>query len=225
MGTTPQHKYLTMVLPRAATSSVAAPLMRAAAVRSAVAQNARMAAQRYQLAGAQQQQTRQASHAAELHGHEQQQQYPSEGFHGAFWRNTILAIVLGFATYRLSIRHAPALQDAAIDATHDPEGTPVEAADQEKPWITRYLAHHMPREGLWKERNAKHLELSLAQAEDKLLVQDAKRPLMKRIFHSVELASPHGLQVGNLFVPDANSTGKDSKNDDKKEDDEESSED
>merc|ERR1712093_763570 len=224
MGAIPSYQLPipTMALPRAATSSVTAPIMRAAAVRSAVAQNARMA-QRYQLAGAQQQQTRQASHAAELHGHEQQ--YPSEGFHGAFWRNTILAIVLGFATYRLSIRHAPALQDAAIDATHDPEGTPVEGADEEKPWITRYLAHHMPREGLWKERNAKHLELTLAQAEDKLLVQDAKRPLMKRIFHSVELASPHGLQVGNLFVQDANSTGKDSKNDDKKEDDEESSED
>lgn len=84
------------------------------------------------------------------------------------------------------------MQAAAIDEEHDPEGTPVEAGKEEMPYLTRYIAHHLPREGLWRERNLKHLELTLQQAEDKLLVQDARRPKMKKFYHSVDLASPNG---------------------------------
>lgn len=71
--TIPKHRTPTMVLPRAATSLTpsSSSMLRAAAVRSTVAQNARMA-QRYQL------QQRQASHAAELHSAQQQPQQHEE---------------------------------------------------------------------------------------------------------------------------------------------------
>ena len=59
-----------------------APLMRAAAVRSAVAQNARMAPRYVQSSGTKLQQavmqSRKASHAADAHGHEEAIQYPDE---------------------------------------------------------------------------------------------------------------------------------------------------
>ena len=185
-----------------------APLLRKAAIRNAVVQNARMAP-RY--AG-----KRQASgHAVEAGAAEQ---YPEEGtlklnsdeaikqttesdassitagFHGPFWRNTALAVLLSFAVYTVSLSHAPAAKPINLEQSHDPNEQPVEAKDKDMPYLTRYLAYHMPREGLWKERNDKHLELTVKAAEDQLLVQDAQRPKIRRLRYAgaFEQASPHG---------------------------------
>ena len=119
------------------------------------------------------------------------------GFNNTFWRNTILAVVLSFATYRLSLSHAPSAKPINLDESHDPEDTLIEAKDKDMPYLTRYLAYHMPREGMWKERNDKHFELTVKQAEDKLLLQDAQRPKIRRFRYSgtFEQASPHGESV------------------------------
>lgn len=119
------------------------------------------------------------------------------GFNTTFWRNTILAVVLSFATYRLSLSHAPSAKPINLDETHDPEAQLTEAKDADMPYLTRYLAYHMPREGMWKERNDKHFELTVKQAEDKLLLQDAQRPKIRRFRYSgtFEQASPHGESV------------------------------
>lgn len=186
------------------------PLLRKAAVRNAVVQNARMAP-RY--AG-----KRAASgHAVEAGA----EQYPQEGgraseraarlcertvqtsdapccgrtgFHGPFWRNSFLAVILSFAVYTVSLSHAPAAKPINLEESHDPNDTPVEAKDKSMPYLTRYLAYHMPREGMWKERNDRHLELTVKAAEDQLLIQDAQRPKIRRLRYagSFEQASPHG---------------------------------
>jgi len=103
-------------------------------------------------------------------------------------------VVLSVVAYRVSLQYTPAAKGPALDEAHDPHEQPVEAADKDMPYLTRYLAYHMPREGLWKERADKHLELTLQQAEDQLLLQDAQRPKMRRLRYpgSFEQASPHG---------------------------------
>lgn len=189
------------ICPSTAMATPLAPLLRKAAVRNAVVQNARMAP-RY--AG-----KRQASgHAVEAAG----ESYPAEGeqgekklsatlimslysgFHGPFWRNSLLAVVLSFAVYTVSLSHAPAAKAINLDESHDPTETPVEAKDKTMPYLTRYLAYHMPREGMWKERNDRHFELTVKAAEDQLLIQDAQRPKIRRLRYAgtFEQASPHG---------------------------------
>ena len=115
------------------------------------------------------------------------------GFGGAFWRNSIIALALSFAAYRVSIAYTPAAQGADLDAEHGPNETLSEADDKSMPFLTRYIAHHMPREGIWKERNAKHLELTVKQAEDQLLIQEAQKPVIRRLRYPgmFEQASPH----------------------------------
>ena len=116
-------------------------------------------------------------------------------FSSAFWRNTFLALVLTFGVYKISGQYAPAAQHPAVDEEHDPEDKPIEHADESKPYLTRYLAYHMPRSGIWKERNDKHLELTYQQAEDKGLLQDAQRPKIRRLRNPGLLfdnASPNG---------------------------------
>lgn len=93
----------------------------------------------------------------------------------------------------MSIEYTPAAQGADLNKEHDPNATPTEAEDKAMPFLTRYIAHHMPREGIWKERNAKHLELTIKQAEDQLLIQEAQKPVIRRLRYPgmFEQASPH----------------------------------
>lgn len=83
--------------------------------------------------------------------------------------------------YIISGQHAPAAQEAATDEEHDPHGVPNEAYDKSKPYLTRYIAYHMPRGDYWKARNEHHLQLSHKAAEDELLIQDAQRPAVRRM--------------------------------------------
>lgn len=115
------------------------------------------------------------------------------GFGGAFWRNSVIALVVSYAAYKASIAFTPAAQGSDLNVEHDPTATPTEADDKNMPWLTRYIAYHLPREGLWKERNAKHLELTVKQAEDQLLVQEAQKPAVRRFRYTgmFEQASPN----------------------------------
>ncbi|CAD6578110.1 MAG: hypothetical protein CYPHOPRED_000451 [Cyphobasidiales sp. Tagirdzhanova-0007] len=125
-------------------SSHTASLLRAAAVRSAIAQNSRMAP-RY---------TRQASHAAEdshEHGHGAAAEESSEDFSSPVWRNSVLALILSIAVYRISLQYAPGAKAQALDETHSPDKLLNEAKDDSMPYLTRYLAYHMPRKGMWKQ--------------------------------------------------------------------------
>ncbi|KAL7010327.1 hypothetical protein EMMF5_000350 [Cystobasidiomycetes sp. EMM_F5] len=169
--------------PLARVVGAAAPVLRAAAVRSTVAHNARMAA-RYAVVAprtGRQQQSRTASHAADSHGHGVEVEYPPENFSSPVWRNTFIALVVLSGVYIISGQHAPAAQEAATDEEHDPHGVPNEAYDKSKPYLTRYIAYHMPRGDYWKARNEHHLQLSHKAAEDELLIQDAQRPAVRRM--------------------------------------------
>lgn len=115
------------------------------------------------------------------------------GFGGSFWRNTILTLAVSIAAYRVSTEYTPAAQGADLSHSHDPNAQPIEGDDKSMPFLTRYIAHHMPREGIWKERNSRHLELSVKQAEDQLLIQEAQKPPVRRLRYPgmFEQASPH----------------------------------
>lgn len=115
------------------------------------------------------------------------------GFSGPFWRNTLLAVILSYTAYQISGIYTPAAQGADIEHSHSPTAKPNEADDESKPFLTRYIAYHMPRESTWKQRNDKHLELSIKAAEDKLLLSDAQRPKIRRLRYPgmFEQASPH----------------------------------
>lgn len=90
--------------------------------------------------------------------------FSQTGFSSPVWRNGILLTLAVVLYYRI----APS--------------TPLSASTEtEEPFLTRYIAHHLPAAGLWKARNEKHLELAKAAAEDKLLFQEAERPKVKRM--------------------------------------------
>lgn len=120
--------------------------------------------------------------------------YPlRSGFSGPFWRNSLLALILSYTAYKVSAVYGPAAQGADIDHSHDPNETPTEASDKNMPLLTRYLAYHMPREGLWKENGDKRLIAAMKEAEDNHLIRDAQRPIMHRLRYPgmFEQASPH----------------------------------
>lgn len=49
------------------------------------------------------------------------------------------------------------------------------------PLVSRVLARLTTPASTWKERNDKHLELTIKAAEDKLLFQEAERPKIYRM--------------------------------------------
>ena len=87
------------------------------------------------------------------------------GFNSPIWRNAVLGSLALVLYYRL----APT-----------PKATP-DSPEAPTNFITNYLAHHRPEEGLYKSRNAKHLSLAKEAADDKLLFQDAERPKVRRM--------------------------------------------
>jgi len=60
------------------------------------------------------------------------------------------------------------------------DGYPAEAEDQSKPFLTRYLAYHTPKAEVWQERTDQHIAIVVQKAADKLLMQDAELPRMRR---------------------------------------------
>ncbi|KAL1914546.1 uncharacterized protein VTP21DRAFT_8171 [Calcarisporiella thermophila] len=102
----------------------------------------------------------------------------SEGYHGNVWRNTLLVVIGGLVWYRV---------DKYL------------TANGEKHPLTKYIEYHMPSEEETKRRNDKHLALAKQAAEDKLLVQEAKRPPIVRLRYpeAFERHSPHCYELGN----------------------------
>ncbi|KDQ21684.1 hypothetical protein BOTBODRAFT_26110 [Botryobasidium botryosum FD-172 SS1] len=120
------------------------------------------------------------SHSHDEH-HHSEGEHTHEGFSAPIWRNTAIISVVAFAAYRL--------------APHpDPHAT------VEEPFLTRYLSHWTTPSTVWKERNARHLELVVDMAETKLVAQNAQRPPMHRLRYagSFDQASPHCTPVGSL---------------------------
>jgi hypothetical protein len=102
-------------------------------------------------------------------------------FSAPIWKTTLVVSLIAFGLYRLSLASGPS-SDSSPAPKHPSEGGyPVEAYDESKPFLTRYIAYHMPRDGLWKERAYKNLELAVKAAEDKILVQSAEAPPIRRI--------------------------------------------
>jgi len=123
-----------------------------------------------------------ASTEHQEHHHEQpQDQYPPETFGTPFWRNVLIISVVGFAAYRFM----PA----------DPFGYGEDFASS----VHRYLRHHLHTPAqIYEERNIKHLELSLNAAKDKIVLEDAERPKIRRLRGPgmFDNASPFNVPIG-----------------------------
>lgn len=89
------------------------------------------------------------------------------GFSAPIWRNGVLGALALVLYYRLVPSSAVRNADGELEVPEHP--------------ITKYLAYNMPEAGLWKARNAKHLDLAKEAADDKLLFQEAERPKIRRI--------------------------------------------
>ncbi|GLB37221.1 hypothetical protein LshimejAT787_0402720 [Lyophyllum shimeji] len=107
--------------------------------------------------------------------HHDSEQYPSEGFSGPFWRNTVLASVLAVAAYK----YAPEPTDDA--------------------YLTRWIALYTPSRDQWLDMAAKHTALSVEESETTLLVTSAKKPPVHRFRypHLFEQKSPFLTPVGD----------------------------
>ncbi|KAK4051367.1 hypothetical protein OIV83_002851 [Microbotryomycetes sp. JL201] len=113
--------------------------------------------------------------------------YPEEGFNAPFWSKLAVA---GLAV-ALVLRLAPAPPEATGEDSQAGTGAP---------WITRYITHNLtPATDLWKKRNERHLELAIEAANDKLLIQEAEQPKIRRLRYlgSFDQASPNLIPVGS----------------------------
>ncbi|PWZ02157.1 hypothetical protein BCV70DRAFT_198439 [Testicularia cyperi] len=130
-----------------------------------------------------------------------EEEYPAETFGAPIWRYTILGLIAGFGLYRISTLHADPHPSRASSSGRSAPGNESEdnLHDQiEKPWLTRYIEAWTAPTSVWKERNARHLELVKEKAEERLLFQDAERPPVHRLrFPQIfEQASPHAVGAG-----------------------------
>lgn len=94
----------------------------------------------------------------------------------ATWRNTLIVTALAVIAYPYlpsppSKPSAPSTSDDYTTA----QGT------KDLPLVSRLLAQNTTPTETWSQRNAKHLELTIQAAEDKLLFQEAERPRIHRL--------------------------------------------
>ncbi|BGP40780.1 hypothetical protein JCM10449v2_004745 [Rhodotorula kratochvilovae] len=118
--------------------------------------------------------------------HAAAEHYPQEGFNAPFWRHLALG---GLAVF-IYLRVAPDDLAAKVEA----------AAEQQAPWLTRYIQHNLaPDADKFKARNDRHLELAKEAADSKLLFQEAERPRVRRMRYlgTFDQASPNGIEVGS----------------------------
>ncbi|CAD6574907.1 MAG: hypothetical protein TREMPRED_001247 [Tremellales sp. Tagirdzhanova-0007] len=85
-----------------------------------------------------------------------------------------------------------------MSPTLHPERLTAARSDPSLPLLTRLIARVIPDADHWTERIDRHLALSKQAAEDKLLIQDAQQPKVRRlgIPRSFEVGSPHSVPVG-----------------------------
>ncbi|CCF49653.1 hypothetical protein NDA11_003826 [Ustilago hordei] len=131
------------------------------------------------------------------------EEYPSENFGAPIWRYTFLGAIAVFGLYRISTLHADPHPSRASSSGRSAPGNESEdnlhSEGQQKPWLTRYIEHWSTPTSVWKERNARHLELVKEKAEERLLFQDAERPPVHRLRYTqiFEQASPHAVAPGS----------------------------
>ena len=112
------------------------------------------------------------------------EEYPSENFGAPIWRYTFLGAIAAFGLYRISTLHADPHPSRASSSGRSAPGNESEDDfhdDEHKPWLTRYIEHWTTPMSVWKERNARHLELVKEKAEERLFFQDAERPPVHRL--------------------------------------------
>lgn len=112
------------------------------------------------------------------------EEYPSENFGAPIWRYAFLGAIATFGLYRISTLHADPHPSRASSSGRSAPGNESEDNfhdDDAKPWLTRYIEHWTTSPSVWKERNARHLELVKEKAEERLLFQDAERPPVHRL--------------------------------------------
>ncbi|CDU25720.1 uncharacterized protein SPSC_05891 [Sporisorium scitamineum] len=129
------------------------------------------------------------------------EEYPSENFGAPIWRYTFSGAIAAFGLYRISTLHADPHPSRASSSGRSAPGNESEDnlhLEGEKPWLTRYIEHWTTPSSVWKERNARHLELVKEKAEERLLFQDAERPPVHRLRYTgtFEQASPHAVGPG-----------------------------
>ncbi|KAJ9475123.1 hypothetical protein PHBOTO_005183 [Pseudozyma hubeiensis] len=130
------------------------------------------------------------------------EEYPSENFGAPIWRYAFLGAIATFGLYRISTLHADPHPSRASSSGRSAPGNESEDNfhdDDAKPWLTRYIEHWTTSPSVWKERNARHLELVKEKAEERLLFQDAERPPVHRLRYTqiFEQASPHAVAPGS----------------------------
>lgn len=102
--------------------------------------------------------------------------YPEDSFRAPIWRNFVLVSVLGVAVAKF-------LPDDW----------------RENNFILRAWRHHGYVEPeVYRERNIKHLEQSVVQAHDKLILEHAERPKKRQWAYQgyTDSGCPHGVPVG-----------------------------
>lgn len=100
----------------------------------------------------------------------------STAFMNATWRNTLILTALAVFAYPY-LPSPPSSPSAP--STSEEYTTP--AGTRDLPLVSRLLAQGTTPAATWTERNAKHLELTVQAAEDKLLFQEAERPRIYRM--------------------------------------------
>ncbi|KAJ9116325.1 hypothetical protein QFC22_004765 [Naganishia vaughanmartiniae] len=99
----------------------------------------------------------------------------NESFMTSTWRNTAIATVLALVAYNT----LPSPPSKPTSPSTDPEYNTSTAA--KLPVFSRILASVTPEAKTWTERNEKHLKLTMAAADDRLLFQEAERPRIHRL--------------------------------------------
>ncbi|KAI0769310.1 hypothetical protein BD413DRAFT_81224 [Trametes elegans] len=118
-----------------------------------------------------------SSHAHDEHHHEEHHdtnEYPLETFNTPFWRGAVLA-TLGFVAF---YKYAPEPNDQNL--------------------IARFVNSAKTPEEVWKDISFKHLLLSAQASDERLLVTDAKPPVVHRFRfpQRFEMFSPNSHPVG-----------------------------
>lgn len=100
----------------------------------------------------------------------------------------LAAVAALYFWYSYSLKHAPAFTDnpsshLETHQTEDGRTYPAAAGDESKPWITRYLAYHMPQDTLESSLaiEMRAVKIARANAADYLTSKTMTRSAVKRL--------------------------------------------
>lgn len=100
----------------------------------------------------------------------------------------MLLAIAGFGIYRVSTLNndthpsrASSSGKSAPEHVSDDNDDDNEEAEDNRPFLTKYMDYYSTPSSVWKERNERHLDIVREKAEEKLLFQDAERPPIHRL--------------------------------------------